>query len=142
MKRLVIAVVIALTGCSHLAIGQTNSEEAMMTMAAALTKVSASTEANLLYGSPTEALSDEEFLTQSVAHDPGLLTPFSGYRIAAKRTNGHTVILVCTKEGEEALLEDVGCTAAMDRHAWKDNNKSRCEFVLDVSSFCSATLTK
>jgi hypothetical protein len=126
----------ALAGCAPLAIGQTHSEEAMMTMAAALTKVSSATEANLLYGSPTEGQSDDEFLNQSVAHDPQLLVPFSGYRIKAMRSNGHTAILVCTKDGASALLEDAGCTAAMDKHRWRDDPKSGCEFTLDLSTLC------
>jgi len=136
--RLVMAVLIALAGCATLAIGQTYSEEEMMTAAAALTKVSAAAEANLRYGPASDTLSDAEFLAQSVAHDPGLLAPFSAYQIKAKRQGGHAVILVCPQDGAIALLEDAGCTAAMDRHRWRDNPKSPCIFTVDLARLCPA----
>lgn len=134
--RLMIAVVIALAGCATLATGQTYSEEQMMTAAAALTKVSAAAEANLRYGEPSDSLSDAEFLTQSVAHDPGLLTPLSAYQVRATRQGGHAAILVCSQDGSLALLEDAGCTAAMDRHRWRDEPKSACIFTIDVIQLC------
>jgi len=136
--RLMLAVLIALAGCTTLATGQTYSEEEMMTAAAALTKVSAAAEANLRYGSTPDTLSDAEFLTQSVAHDPGLLAPFSVYKLQAKRQGGHAALLVCSKNGAFALLEDAGCTAAMDRHRWRDDPKSQCDFTIDLVQFCLA----
>ena len=137
MKRILI-LVLALAGCTSLATGQTYSEEAMLTAAAALTKVSAATEAFLRYGSPPDGLPDDAFLTQSVAHDPGLLAPFSTYRVKATRVNGHTAVLVCTPDGTEALLEDAGCTATMDKQRWRDDSKSPCAFALDLNQVCSA----
>jgi len=135
--RLILLVVFALAGCASLATGQTYTEESMLTAAAAVTKVSAATEANLLYGDPSENLSDEAFLAQSVAHDPGLLAPFSAYQVKAMRKAGHTAILVCSQDGAIALLEDAGCTAAMDLHHWKDNPKSSCTFTLDLGKVCA-----
>lgn len=136
--RFVIAIVIALTGCATLATGQTYSEEEMMTAAAALTKVAAAAEANLRYGSPSDTLSDTEFLAQSVAHDLGLLASFSIYLVKAKRQGGHVAILVCPQDGTIALLEDAGCTAAMDRHHWRDDPKSACVFTIDLVQLCPA----
>ena len=136
--KLMMTVLIVLAGCATLAIGQTYSEEEMMTVAAALTKVSAAAEANLRYGSASDTLSDAEFLAQSVAHDPGLLAPFSAYQIQAKRQGGHAAILVCPKDGAIALLEDAGCTAAMDRHRWRDDPKSPCVFTIDLVQLCPA----
>ena len=135
--KLMLMIVFALTGCATLATGQTYSEEMMMTVAAAVTKVSAATEANLLYGSPSENLSDEEFLTQSVAHDPGLLAPFSAYQVKSMRKDGHSAILVCSQDGTLALLEDAGCTAALDRHRWRDS-PSPCTFTVDLAQLCTA----
>lgn len=136
--RLAMAFVIALAGCVTLATRQTYSEEQMMTAAAALTKVSAAAEANLRYGSPSDTLTDPEFLAQSVAHDPGLLTPVSAYQVKAMRQGGHVAILVCAQDGTVALLEDAGCTAAMDRHRWRDEPKSPCVFTIDLQQLCPA----
>jgi hypothetical protein len=134
--RLAIAIVLVLGGCTTLAPGP--REEEMMGLAAALTKVSAATEANLLYGAASDLQSDDEFLAQSVAHDPGLLKPFSTYQIKAKRQGGHTVMLVCSQDGSVALLEDAGCTAALDRHRWKDSPLSACVFTADITRLCPA----
>jgi hypothetical protein len=134
--RLAMVIVIALAGCATLAAGQTYSEEEMMTAAAALTKVSAAAEANLRYGTPSDTLSDAEFLAQSVAHDPGLLRPVSAYQIKATRQGGNVAILVCSQDGTVALLEDAGCTAAMDRHRWRDDPRSPCAFTIDLALLC------
>ena len=136
--RLAMAFLIVLAGCATLATGQTYSEEQMLTAAAALTKVSAAAEANLRYGSPSDTLSDAEFLAQSVAHDPELLRPFSAYQIKATRQGGHAAILVCSQDGAIALLEDAGCTAAMDRHRWRDDPKSLCVFTIALTQLCPA----
>jgi hypothetical protein len=130
--------VVALAGCASLGTEQTYSEEQMMTAAAALTKVSAAAEANLRYGSPSDTLTDAEFLAQSVAHDPGLLKPISAYQVKATRQGGHVAILVCSEDGAIALLEDAGCTAAMDRHRWRDDPKSPCVFTIDLVQLCPA----
>lgn len=136
--RLVMVLVIALAGCASLGTGQNCSEKELMTAAAALTKVSAAAEANLRYGSPSDSLTDAEFLTQSIAHDPGLLAPVSAYQVKAAREGGHVAILVCSQDGAVALLEDAGCTAAMDRHRWRDDPKSRCVFTIDLVQVCAA----
>ncbi|MDD5248215.1 MAG: hypothetical protein PHY45_04475 [Rhodocyclaceae bacterium] len=135
--RCVAAVVIALAGCAT-QVKQTYSEEEMMPAAAVLTKVSAAAEANLRYNAASDTLSDAEFLRQSVAHDPGLLAPLSAYQVKAMRQGGHAAILVCSHDGTTALLEDAGCTAAMDRHRWKDDPRSPCAFTVDWVNLCPA----
>jgi hypothetical protein len=130
--------VLFLAGCTTLVPGRPYSEEEIMGLAAALTKVSAAAEANLLYGAPSDTLTDSEFLTQSVAHDPALLAPFSSYQIKATRQSGHTAILVCSKDGAVALLEDAGCTAAMDGQRWKEDPPGPCVFTADLAQLCSA----
>ena len=136
--RVLMILALALSGCASLVLEQRHSEEQMMTMAAALTKVSAATEANLRYGTPSDPISDSAFLDQSVAHDPGLLTAFSTYRIKTMRYNGHTANLVCSQDGTSALLEDAGCTAAMDKHRWREEGSAQCVFTLDLLTLCPA----
>jgi hypothetical protein len=136
--RLAITAVLVLTGCATLGTGQPYSEDEMMALAADLTKVSAAAEANLRYGAPSDALTDDGFLAQSVAHDPGLLKPFGAYTVKATRQGGHVTILVCSRDGTVAVLEDAGCTAALDRHRWKDDPPTPCAFSLDLAQVCSA----
>lgn len=136
MSRLMI-LILALAGCSSLATRQTYSEESMQSAAAAVAKVSAAAEAYLRYGPPSDDLSDDQFLANSVAHDPGLLALLSPYRIKALRVNGQAAILVCTQDGTESLLEDAGCTATVDKHHWRDDPKSACGFTLDLTQLCA-----
>ena len=138
--RQMLALVLVLAGCTTLPPGGKVSEAEMMSAGAALTKVSAATEANLRYGSSTEALSDADFLTQSVAHDSGLLLPLSAYQIKSMRKDGHSAILLCSQDGANALLEDAGCTAALDRHRWRDDSGSSCTFSVDLKQLCSQAL--
>ena len=132
-----IAAIFVLAGCATPGPGP-YSEENMMALAAALTKVSAAAEVNLRDGAPSDMLTDDEFLAQSVAHDPGLLQPFAAVSIKAARQGRHTVILVCSRDGATALLEDLGCTAAMDRHRWKDDPPSACAFTSGLAQICPA----
>jgi hypothetical protein len=134
--RLALIAVVALSACSTLPTEQIYSEREMMTTAVALTKVSAAVEANLRYGAPSETLSDAEFLTRSVAHDPTLLAPFADYQIRATRQGKHTATLVCSRDGTVALLEDAGCTAAMDLQRWKENPRGACTFTANLAQLC------
>lgn len=134
--RLTIAIIVLLAGCAGVPTGRGYSEEEMMTAAAALTKMTAAAEGHLRYGSQPDMLSDAEFLTQAVAHDPELLQSFGAYQVKVVRQDGHVVTLVCTRDGAIALLEDAGCTAAMDRHRWRDNSPTDCSFTIDLKQIC------
>ncbi len=137
--KLLAMLVLILAGCSTLPPRDKYSEAEMMNAAAALTKVSAAAEANLRYGSSADALSDPDFLAESVAHDPGLLISLTGYQIKSMRKDGYSAILLCTQDGASALLEDAGCTAALDRHRWRDDPDSSCTYSLDLKQLCSQT---
>ena len=136
--RLITALALVLAGCAALPPGK-HSETEMMETAAALTKVSAAAEANLRYGSSAEALSDADYLAESVTHDPRLLLPLSAYQIKSMRKDGFSAILLCTQDGANALLEDAGCTAALDRHRWRDDPGSVCTYSVDLKQLCSQT---
>ena len=134
--RLTLIAAVALAGCSTLTTEHFYSDQEMMSSAVALTKVSAAVEANLRYGAPSETLSDAEFLTRSVAHDPALLAPFADYQIKAMRQGNHAATLVCSKDGTTALLEDAGCTAAMDLQRWKEHPRGPCIFTVNLAELC------
>jgi hypothetical protein len=107
----------------------------MYKLASALTKLSASMQALIRYGNPLTRSSETELLTEGTAHDPALLTNLGDYRIRVRSDDRHAVVLVCSKDGTRALLEDAGCTGDMDVQHW-DKPPVPCEFTLTAASAC------
>lgn len=120
------------TGCVITA----DADESMYELGAALTKLSNSVEAAARYKSGSAGLTDEALLQYATQHDPGLLAPFEGYRLGARIENRHAAVLVCTSDGRQALLEDAGCTARLDRHLW-EHGAQACRFTLHLDQVCS-----
>jgi hypothetical protein len=108
----------------------------MYELGSALTMLSAAVEAEVRYGDLPADISDEELIRRATKHDPGLVAPFSGYALRVARENRHAVVLVCTKDRRAALLEDAGCSAAMDRHLWDSAPATPCEFTVRVGEVC------
>ena len=48
--------------------------------------------------------------------NPSLLVPFTGYKLNARIQNGVGVILLCSGDGKEGIIEDVTCTTRPDTH--------------------------
>ncbi len=134
--RFVIALVILLAGCAPLVDGQRREEE-MLVAGAALTKVTAAAEVSASFGNLPDDFPDQKFLEAAVAHDPPLLAPLSRYQVKAIRKNGHAVVLVCSSDGIVALLEDDGCTAALDKHYWLDSSGAPCKFSIEPGAACN-----
>ena len=72
--------------------------------------------------------------------DPGLLKPFNGYILRARIGEDkdglkHGLILLCTPDGKEGIIEDVTCTARPDTYR---PSGSPCMYFLDVKLVCSA----
>ncbi len=67
--------------------------------------------------------------------NPALLTPFAGYTLKARIQNGVAVILLCSKDGKEGIIEDVTCTTRPDTHR---PSGSPCEYLLNVDAVCNA----
>ena len=135
--RAILIVTVTLLGSGTLALGQSRAEEDMLMAASALTKVVAAAEATARYANLPDGVGDEEFLGLATAHDPMLLAPLSGYRLKAFRKDRHAIVLVCDPERDIALLEDIGCTAEMDRHGWRDVPPPPCTPSIDVAAACS-----
>lgn len=137
-KRFVISIgisVVLVTGCAT--VGQKIDPESMYVTASALTKLSASVESTVRYKNPPEDISDSDLLKLATRHDPSLLGPFAGYTIKVLREDRHAVVLVCSEDGTRGLLEDAGCTAAMDKHVWQVKENA-CVFTLSVREVCVA----
>ena len=135
MQRfLILAIVFVIAGCAPIL--PAPNEEAMLIKASALTKLSAAAESAVRYKKTPEDLADRALLQWATTHDPSLLAPFSTYTLRVLRQERHAVVLMCTEDGMIALIEDAGCTAASDRHRWRDTPGAPCEFTIDPRSVC------
>jgi hypothetical protein len=80
---------------------------------------------------------DEEILSAAVnrSGDPDLLKPFAGYVLKARIQDGVGVILLCSPDGKEGIIEDVSCTTRPDTCR---PSGSPCVYLLDANRVCSA----
>ena len=130
----------ALLVFSSLVCAQDFSEDAMMIKASELTKLSIAVESAVSNEQEQSAnLGESDLLKFATSNDPVLLGRFADLKVRVSRSSDfHAAVLICTSDGSKALLEDAGCTAAMDRHAWRDIPEAGCEFKLDLTSLCAA----
>jgi len=63
-----------------------------------------------------------------------LLEPFKEYVLKAHIQDGAGIILVCSKDGKEGIIEDVSCTTRPDTHR---PSGSPCVYLLDVKAVCA-----
>lgn len=125
-----ISMILIISGC---AAKSTVEQEKIFTLASALTKLSSSVEATVRYENPDKKLSDKELLEFSTKHDSSLRAPFSDYKVKILNENRHAIVLICTQDETKALLEDVACTAEMDKHHWQIEEEKPCSFTLSTS---------
>ena len=80
---------------------------------------------------------DEEILKAAAERsgNPQLLEPFRDYLLKARIQDGAGVILVCSKDGKEGIIEDVSCTTRPDTHR---PSGSPCVYLLDVKAVCES----
>jgi hypothetical protein len=106
-------------------------------LAASMINLSAAVDAYFSDADAAPATSDEEIIRQATAHDPSLLTSvFKPYLIRVQRQAPYSVLLLCTEDGKQAVLEDAGCSARLDRRAKKG---APCKFTLKVGAGCKVT---
>jgi hypothetical protein len=64
-----------------------------------------------------------------------LLKPFDGYVLKARLENGVGIILRCSPDGKEGIIEDATCTTGVE--TWRPP-KSPCVYILAVKRACPA----
>lgn len=85
-----------------------------------------------LPAAPTD--SDATILQNATRHDSRLLAPeFQPYMLKVRYQNPYAVLLLCSKDGTRAIMEDAGCSARLDRQV---THAAPCEFTLRVSRGC------
>lgn len=137
MKRFSLICVLLSSAVCALA-SSTYSESRLNDLASSLTKLSSAVDGAVRYLNPPPSmlLENDQFLRLSTAGNPSVLVPFSNLKLRVKRLGSETAILVCRPDADVALLEDATCTARMDKHRWKDQPQSACEFTLDLTEVC------
>jgi hypothetical protein len=80
---------------------------------------------------------DEEIYSAAVKRsgNPDLLKPFEGYVRKARIEEGIGILLLCSPDGKEGIIEDVTCTTRPDMHR---PSGSPCTYLLDVKKVCAA----
>ncbi|BBL70723.1 hypothetical protein MoryE10_13290 [Methylogaea oryzae] len=88
-----------------------------------------------LPAAPTD--DDATILKNATSPDPTLLAPvFKRYLLKTQYQQPYAVLLVCSKDGKRALMEDAGCSARLDRQV---RSPAPCEFTLRVENGCRVT---
>jgi len=78
--------------------------------------------------------SDADILDKATRHDPRLLAPeFEPYLLKVQYQKSYAVLLLCSKDGGRAIMEDAGCSARLDRQV---THTAPCEFTLVVKQSC------
>jgi hypothetical protein len=121
----VVFLLFTLSSCAHMQNGIDPTEMAIR--ASALTKLSAAMQSYVRYTDPLPELDEAALLAEGTKHDPALLANLRDYKLRLLVQNRHAVVLMCTKAGDRALLEDAGCTGAFEEHHWK-RDRVPCEF--------------
>jgi len=93
----------------------------------------AALEAEVRYGDGG-LLSNEALLDKALSHKAGWREPYGDLQLFAKAIGGHAVLLVCTRDFSQAILEDSGCTAQFDK--FRSSETSPCEFSFTETTVC------
>jgi hypothetical protein len=121
----------SILSCAH-----ATEDEKMLQLGSALTKLSLAVEDFIHFEDVPADMTDTDILSRATDHDPRLLTPFNDVKLRVKSDMKHAIILVCTKDETQALLEDAGCSAPLDAHLWESPSPLACEFTLSAAEAC------
>ncbi|MDO9082484.1 MAG: hypothetical protein Q7U56_04300 [Humidesulfovibrio sp.] len=133
IRHLSFVLLFLMVGCCA---AQAQSNSKMESLGSALILLIPSVDEVVCCDSKAEGMSDDELLRYATSNNPKKLDPFVDYTLKVKRQNGHAAVLVCTADGQTALLEDAGCTFKMEQHHWKASPALPCDFTLDLDTVC------
>lgn len=130
-KSIAVCALLLLGGCGSATVKQ----EDPAVLAKSLQRLSAAMESYLLYEHRPPGASQEVLLSEGTRGEPGLLKEFDGYKLVLAREQPRSMILVCTQDGKQALMEDLGCTVKIDRKLGEQSS-APCEFTLEIKEVC------
>jgi hypothetical protein len=121
----IVCLLLTVSSCVHMQ--QRIDPTEMAVRASALTKLSSAMQAYIRYTDPLPDLGETALLAEGTKHDPALLANLHDYKLRLLVQDRHAVVLMCTRAGDRALLEDAGCTGEFEAHHWKQDAVP-CEF--------------
>ena len=130
----ILTVSLSTAGCMN---RRSNEENAMRPLASALTKLSSEMESLVRYGNPPANATENDLFLQATKNDPSCLDPFDNYTLHTRTQDNHAIVLLCTGDEKQGLLEDLGCTAMLDRNLWGEGATMPCDFSLSVELVCN-----
>ena len=81
---------------------------------------------------PTEK--DDVIIGKAMEHTTGGIDPmFNNYQLHVQYQRHFAVVLLCDKDDKNALMEDAGCSAGIDKQI---RQPADCKFTLQVSKGC------
>ena len=110
-------------------------DAAMFPLASAVTKLARAIDAYIASASPLPA-DTATLIEAATAHDPALREPFAGHHLSIAVDGRGSSVLVCSADRQQALIEDAGCTARLERQAWRESPPPPCRHTLDVATAC------
>lgn len=119
---------IAASSIVILACSSVQNPQQMFDKASALTKLTASVDAAVLYSPQGKIYSDQALFDKAFTENASLKPQLGAERILLRRGERGVVLLVCTQDGSKALLEDLSCTPGMDKNYWRDEPNHNCTF--------------
>ena len=79
-----------------------------------------------------EGVDDETILSLATEKDQNVRNALKEYAAKFKVESGHAVVLICTGDGRQALVEMSACSIGPDNKPWKSNTLVPCQFTLDA----------
>jgi hypothetical protein len=133
------ALLLACCPWKHLGPGERNLEE-MEQLGSHLLYLTAAVESKAAQGMLPAEASDAERIDIATKHNPRLSKPFDKYRVLVAVEGTEAVVLVCARDADVALLEDLGCTSGrLDVKHWEARPTRPCAFTASVQEVCAAT---
>jgi len=131
MRTALVLMSMALSSCAW-----AGDDDAMYEMAARASQVARSVHYAARSSAVPVDLDGEALVARASVNDPKILASLADYHVTAKRSGKASVLLVCDKAQNEALLEDAGCTQAVDLHRWKESPRGPCAVTLQPEAAC------
>ena len=135
MKYRTLIGLIALVLCAcNATVGSTPNAKERGRLSTQMVNLSSAVDAHFtdLPQAPTD--SDAVILQKATRHDKRLLAPeFELYMLKVQYQNPYAVLLLCSKDGQWAIMEDAGCSARLDHQVM---DRAPCKFTLRVKRGC------
>ena len=129
---LVFLVLVAmLAGCAHSDAARPVDRDDMYKLATSTMYLTGNVEELYRTSAVPGDADNETILSMATEKDENLRQDFIDYKVLFKPELGHAVVLVCTKDGRQALIEESGCSLGPDKLHWEAAAPVPCAFTID-----------